>query len=217
MRVVQFHAPRDKEGAFFVEGVGGRPFLYGKALDAFKAAQLNVGVAKEDLTGLHGLRVRGYNDTKHGLSEDLAVAHGGWRSTAHKRYDRFAFKDVLRISAVLAGADPGGATEGEGERSASAPARRLTRATAADSCRPPASPAPSTVLLPEGWEEALMDRGGRQSVVLRGPRGELVDSRAEAWAIHEARESGGVQHPDELAVDSFEVDGFGEEAIVEAH
>eukprot|EP00966_Prymnesium_polylepis_P281088 6494484-Prymnesium_polylepis.1 len=58
---------------------GSQPYIYARARDVdFRHAQRKAGVEHADLTGLHGLRVRGYNETKSACGEDLAVVHGGW-------------------------------------------------------------------------------------------------------------------------------------------
>jgi hypothetical protein len=81
-------------------------------------------VSADDEFGLHGLRVQGYNDACAGSSEKLAVAHGGWQSTAHTRYARFALTDVVGLAgamlsaAGLESADKGmGGVGGSGEMS----------------------------------------------------------------------------------------------------
>ena len=52
--------------------------------------------------GLHSLRVAGYNAAKQGKhGTALAVAHGGWMSTAHERYDRFNIDDVIDLARVV--------------------------------------------------------------------------------------------------------------------
>ena len=115
---------------------GSRPYVYARARDDFRHAQRKAGVEHADLTGLHGLRVRGYNETKSACGEDLAVAHGGWRSTAHTRYDRFTMDRVLRIAPAIAGlhapddAEVGAPDPAATERPAGAPAVRLHRHSA---------------------------------------------------------------------------------------
>ena len=51
--------------------------------------------------GLHGLRVEGYNLSKAAVGEELTVAHGGWRSTAHMRYSRFSLSAVANMAALM--------------------------------------------------------------------------------------------------------------------
>ena len=44
----------------------------------------------------------GYNGAKRGKhGTTLAVAHGGWASLAHERYDRFNISDVLDIAPTI--------------------------------------------------------------------------------------------------------------------
>ena len=136
VRLMGFHiavlnARRDPDEPFFLETVDGRrrPLRYAPAMDQFKAAQRAVGVAAGEEGGLHGLRVEGYNNSKRVLGEDVTVAHGLWKSDAHKRYSRFPMGLVAQIPAAVSGvlrAEGGGAAEGAqpAARSASAPAER---------------------------------------------------------------------------------------------
>ena len=74
------------------------------------------------------------NATKNGLGAPLAVAQGGWKSSAHERYDRFSMDRVVRIPAVIAGVDEGddpAPLNEAGERPAGPPRRRLRRADVA--------------------------------------------------------------------------------------
>ena len=60
----------------------------------------------------------------------LAFAQGGWKSSAHSRYDRFAMSQVVRIPSVIAGVDDGddsAPTNEAEERAAGPPTRRLRR------------------------------------------------------------------------------------------
>ena len=89
-----------------------------------------MGVAEEDLAGLHGLRVTGYNRAKNALGQQIAQAHGLWKSTAVNRYERFEMSQVVRIPGALAGVDPGvdyGAADATVERQAGS--RGVTRST----------------------------------------------------------------------------------------
>jgi hypothetical protein len=70
-------AVRDAAGAW----------TYSQAQAASHAFQRRVGVLQGQELGFHGLRVEGYNLSKRGNGEDLTVAHGLWKSSAHKRYD----------------------------------------------------------------------------------------------------------------------------------
>ena len=120
--------PRD--GPMFLDENQEHPLTYGKALRWFYGWQRAVGVAEEDLAGLHGLRVTGYNRAKNALGQQIAQAHGLWKSTAVNRYERFEMSQVVRIPGALAGVDPGvdyGAADATVERQAGS--RGVTRAT----------------------------------------------------------------------------------------
>ena len=120
--------PRD--GPMFLDENQEHPLTYGKALRWFYGWQRAVGVAEEDLAGLHGLRVTGYNRAKNALGQSIAQAHGLWKSTAVNRYERFEMSQVVRIPGALAGVDPGvdyGAADATVERQAGP--RGVTRAT----------------------------------------------------------------------------------------
>ena len=134
-RLQRFHGRRaDPRGPMFLDPDRQRPLLYGKLREQFRRAQLKVGVPEAELAGPHGLRVEGYNATKNGLGAPLAVAQGGWKSSAHERYDRFSMGRVVRIPAVIAGVDEGddpAPLNEAGERQAGPPQRRLRRADVA--------------------------------------------------------------------------------------
>ena len=69
---------RARDAPMFLDEAMQNPLTYGKALGWFYGLQRVVGVADEDLAGLHGLRVDGYNRTKAPLGQPLAQAHGRW-------------------------------------------------------------------------------------------------------------------------------------------
>ena len=131
LKLQRFHGPRaDKKEPLFLDPDMRRPLIYRKFGQQFKDLQARVGVAREDFTMPHGLRVRGFNNTKAGLGVELAVAHGGWKSLAFKRYDRFGMSQVVRIPAVISGLDDGddsGPLNEPEEREAGPPQRRLRR------------------------------------------------------------------------------------------
>ena len=133
LRLQPFHGPRaDKAAPMFLDPDMTRPLVYRKFASQFRLLQQRVNVPDDELAGPHGLRVEGYNGTKNGLGEDLAVAHGLWKSSAHQRYDRFTMERVVRIPAVIAGVDQGDEDDGsaptnEAERGAGPPSRRLRR------------------------------------------------------------------------------------------
>ena len=91
-------------------------------------AAASAGVAGSVAASATGA-VEGYNNSKRMLGEDVTVAHGLWKSDAHKRYSRFPMGLVAQIPAAVSGvhrAEGGGAAEGAqpAARSASAPAER---------------------------------------------------------------------------------------------
>jgi hypothetical protein len=70
-------------------------------LTDFKAALARVG--GDVSLGPHGMRVLGYNLSKRGNGVELTVAHGGWMSEGHSRYERFSQIAVLGIPAGMLG------------------------------------------------------------------------------------------------------------------
>jgi hypothetical protein len=94
-------AARVEDAPFYLDHDRRRPYLYGKALSDMRKLLARV-VSKEEAfsVGLHGLRVAGYNAGKR-INEELTVAHGGWRSTAHLRYARFNMREVLALTAGI--------------------------------------------------------------------------------------------------------------------
>ena len=66
----------------------------------------------------------GYNLGKAAVGEALTVAHGGWKSSAHSRYERFANSRVLSMPAAMVGlapAEPAAPRPEEMERTPRAP------------------------------------------------------------------------------------------------
>lgn len=131
----QFHGPRPgKEGPMFVDPNDmTRALIYGQLSDQFKEMQLRVGVPAEEVTGIHGLRVAGYDGTRGPLGEELAQVQGMWKSRAHTRYARFAMSSVAMIPqaimGMLAASEPTPGSEmGVAPRTAGPPDHRLTRA-----------------------------------------------------------------------------------------
>ena len=94
-----FHSSaRAPDSAFFLADNRRDPLVYRKAMQNFRLL-LRAGGATDDEArslGLHGLRVLGYNLAKR-VDQSLAVAHGGWMSSAHERYERFSLDSVLSL------------------------------------------------------------------------------------------------------------------------
>ena len=98
--------PRDEEASFYVDKSRRRPYVYNMALADVRALWAKeVGPERAKTCGLHGLRVTGYDSARLGPSgEELAVAHGRWRSTAHRAYARFGgegSEEVRGLAAVI--------------------------------------------------------------------------------------------------------------------
>jgi hypothetical protein len=94
-----YDGPREETSPFFMARDRKRPYTYSAATADLRRMLRKVSGDVE--YGLHGLRVQGYNDACAGASEQLAVAHGGWKSTAHTRYARFSMTSVVNLSSAM--------------------------------------------------------------------------------------------------------------------
>ena len=146
--------------------------------------------------GLHGLRVLGYNLSKSANGEEITVAHGGWRSAAHSRYERFRLSDVFSIPSNMVGVR---SPYVEGAVRRINPSRRqrgtlLPQASDSDSDSGSDSPVVSSRDahgLPPGYtREDREAPSGRQYLVVHGPDGSRHDSRPAAWRHYLATRSG---------------------------
>ena len=187
-------------------------WTYSQAQAASHAFQRRVGVLHGQELGFHGLRVEGYNLSKRGNGEDLTVAHGLWKSGAHKRYDRFKLGQVIDIPRRMlrsrdatsdVSSEEGGSSGAESgdeevtERVARPPVERLLREHLAGSGRGAATsgaavvgaavsrvPAVGASLLPAGWRtESRMPASGAAYSVHYGPQGQRASTRPQAWRI----------------------------------
>ena len=183
-------------------------WTYSQAQAASYALQRRVGVAAGEEFGFHGLRVEGYNLSKKGNGEDLTVAHGLWKSSSHKRYDRFGLQQVIDIprrmlrmrddveaseeSADESSAESDSASEQPSEREAAPPRTRLLRehlvhpggAGASSSATEQAG---GTALLPAGWwTERRVPASGNAYSVHHGPDGQRASTRPQAWRMSDA-------------------------------
>ena len=110
---------RDPESPFFIDARSAsalgaaRPLRYATAIEGARFLWARASSAAEAARlGLHGLRVTGYDSARAGpQGEELAVAQGGWRSVAHRRYARFGLADVLQLPQAIVAA---GAARGDG-------------------------------------------------------------------------------------------------------
>lgn len=97
-RLASFYpAERQPHEPFFMARDRVRPLTYPAAMSDFK--NLMGRVSDDTDFGLHGLRVEGYNLSSDGNGEEVTVAHGLWKSTAHTRYARFTMRSVGAIPA----------------------------------------------------------------------------------------------------------------------
>ena len=80
-----------------------RPYTYNAFMVDLRLFLARVGT---DLNfGPHGIRVEAYNRSKETNGEDLTVAHGLWKSSAHHRYRRFSMLTVAAVPANMVGAE----------------------------------------------------------------------------------------------------------------
>ena len=186
-------------------------WIYDQALHVYHGRQDDFGIPRKDHSGLHGGRIRGYNGTKQGLGEDIAVAHGRWKSRAHERYDRFRAEQVVLIPQAVFGLmehpipslDPS-------ERVSGPPRSRISRhelrvdppesdSEGEEAAAPADEPDPIALLPPGWWEEVRGE--GRRYLVCFGPDGERTKSRAQAWRAYEQSRarSPGVQREEDVA------------------
>jgi hypothetical protein len=92
---------REPEESMFFARDGRRPYTYRALMEDLREHLSAVG--GDTSLGPHGLRVAGYNCSKQGNGVEITVAHGGWMSGAHSRYERFAHAQVLSIPARMLG------------------------------------------------------------------------------------------------------------------
>ena len=105
-RLFAFHGgARSPISPFFVDRDRVRPLTYARALATIRSLWARASSVEEAKKyGLHSLRVSGYNAGKRGAGgTTLAVAQGGWHSSAHERYERFRLSDVMNLPSEIAG------------------------------------------------------------------------------------------------------------------
>ena len=229
MKLQSFYtARRDPKSPYFVARDMVRAYTYGAASVDFKDRQRRVGVPEDELTGLHGLRVTGYNETKRGLGEDLAVAHGLWKSTAHKRYDRFKIAQVLRIPAAIVGDDSGDGGNSDVdvdeppqvvERSCGPPSTTLQRLSQAHDAAGKALEGALVAVenlrresTPPGWHRRVHVASGssRRYYTYVSAEGKSVRSSKVAWATYYGERS--QTYPEDGDDESSSADESGEDS-----
>ena len=128
--LVQLGGEREPEAPFFRDRDGVRAYRYKDAVSDMRTllgrVEVEGGFLDASVYGAHGLRVAGYNLSKAGVGVDLTVAHGGWQSAAHDRYERFKMAKILEIPARMVGQLPPVATA-EGEEATDRPAQPAER------------------------------------------------------------------------------------------
>ena len=192
---------RSADEPMFLSRDMSRPYTYSCLLSDFKWCLTLIGCL---LTlGPHGLRVLGYNLSKRGNGVDLTVAHGGWFSAAHDRYERFSQAAVLAIPAGMLGIDRA-ATPGV----RAIHERRATRgvpgvgvavdeeelgggcdASGSDSEADPADDGGSVPVsgAPPGYVSSRREYpSGRTETLWVAPDGSRLRSRPEAWRHYSA-------------------------------
>ena len=111
-RLMAFHkvrtggAARDPSEPFYLDEDQSRPLRYRSGLADLRFLLAKVPGCDPEKYGLHSLRVSGYNWSKRAVGEELTVAHGGWTSSAHTRYERFQMGRVLAIAPLMVGQAP---------------------------------------------------------------------------------------------------------------
>ena len=180
-----------------------RPYTYSALLADFTTWVRGTPGASRKLAP-HGLRVLGYNLSKHANGVDLTVAHGGWRSLAHDRYERFQHSAILSIPARMLGVassfEENAVREISRDRrprgaAAVGDAADLEEpgADGADEAGPPAAPEAG---LPDGYTVAhRTTASGRNYMVVCAPDGSNLPSRPAAWRHYLARAPSAVASP----------------------
>ena len=186
---------RDKEAPMFLSKDRERAYTYTCLRADLRARQLKLGLPTKPTP--HGIRVLGYNLSKAGNGEDLTVAHGGWLSSAHDRYERFSQVQQLSIPANMVGVRSVFA-KGGGPRDILA--HRTTRhafavpqAEFGDESEPgeedgePGLGPPESELLPPGFVATFhRTPAGREYYTYASKDGPTLRSRVEAWRVYTA-------------------------------
>ena len=172
-----------------------REYTYPCLMSDLHARQEHLGLDTRNTP--HGLRVLGYNLSKSSNGEDLTVAHGGWMSSAHDRYERFPLSQQLSIPANMLRRQS--VFDGRGSRAISrvnAPRQSHDLPVVDldnDAESPDVEGGPEPVdsgsgLLPPGYETRRHETPtGRVYETYHGPGDVQARSRVAAWREHSAR------------------------------
>jgi hypothetical protein len=171
-----------------------REYTYTCLMTDLRAHQGRLGLDTRNTP--HGLRVLGYNLSKSGNGEDLTVAHGGWMSTAHDRYERFPLSQQLSIPAnMLRRRSVFDDREGRAISRVNAPrhSHDLPVDGAAEEVEQSGDSSEESEdalsgFLPPGFEARRHETpSGRVYETYHGPGGVQARSRVAAWREHSAR------------------------------
>jgi hypothetical protein len=117
---------------------------------------------------------------------EITVAHGGWMSEAHDRYERFSNKQLygipagmLRVNNPFGGESPRAIGRARASRYPDgAPPEPDSDGDESEVGAVSAGPAKG---LPDGYREELRETPNRVYPLYHGPDGRVARSRAEAW------------------------------------
>jgi hypothetical protein len=192
--------PRASDEPMFLARDKSRPYTYTCLLADLHARQVKLSL---DISNTpHCLRVLGYNLSKKANGEDITVAHGGWMSSAHDRYERFSSAQQLSIPANMMRRSSVFAEHESREISRTQAPRRSHMVPAegdevgsGDEADDDGADAGIVVardrqlgLLPPGFAaREHVTPTGRVYETYDGPGGVVVRSRVAAWRVHAER------------------------------
>ena len=165
-----------------------RPYTYEALRVDLKSRLVALGI--DDTYTPHGIRVEAYNNSKRANGEAITVAHGGWKSSAHARYERFNIQDVLSIPAHMLGQrSKFGTTVRPLSRHRTARGG-LANDDGSDDGEPPVEPGPRGSDPPPGFERVEHHTAaGRTYYTYSAPDGRVFRSLTTAWAYHASQDA----------------------------
>jgi hypothetical protein len=191
MRFVQLVGrERSPSDPMFLAADGVRPYTYRAFSSEFKAACMRNGGSERDAP--HGLRVLGYNLSKHGNGLDITVAHGGWSedSDGHSRYYRCSHTSVLGVPAGMLGVHNVFASSAvrqphTGAVRGTPSVLPIAPSDAVSDDEPSAVPETVNSDLPQGYSrERRVTVSGREYFVYFGPDGSRFTSKPQCWRAY---------------------------------